>query len=330
MADRTPYPTRTDVSPDALPLITAGEFDRVVTVADAMAALAAALRTGHATDSSPQRTSTDLGQAHLLYMPAAVDGSVGVKLLSVAPGNPARGLPRIQGLYVLFDGASLAPAAVLDAVSLTTCRTSALSALAVDHLAPRDADSLLVFGTGPQSGAHVRAVGEVRPLRDVVVVGRGEGRADPLVEELARQGYAARAGTARDVADVDVVACCTSASEPLFDSSLLRPEATVVAMGSHSPRAREVDARLVAAATTVVESRDAAWAEAGDILLAVEDGVPAQEAVDADLHELLTRPGLVAPGRPRFYKSVGQGWSDVVVARLAAERLGLLGEPRPG
>lgn len=310
-----------------LPMVTAADFERAVTAADAVEALAAALRTGRATESSPQRTQTDLGADHLLYMPAAVDGSVGVKMLSLAPGNPAKGLPRIQGLYILFDGATLAPAAILDAVSLTSCRTSALSALAVDQLAPRDADSLVVFGTGPQAQAHVGAISQVRSLRDVVVVGRSPGRADPLVAELVSQVYAARAGSAADVADVDIVACCTSASEPLFDSALLRPEATVVAMGSHSPRMREVDAALVAAATTVVETREAAWAEAGDIVLAVQDGVPRERAIDADLHELLTGPDLVAPGRPRFFKSVGQGWSDVVVARLAAQRLGLLGQP---
>lgn len=314
------------MTPEALPTVTAEQLDAVITVRDAIDVLAAALRTGHATDTSPQRTNTDLGEGHLLYMPAAVGGSAGVKIVSVTPGNPARGLPRIQGLYVLFDAHTLAPAAVFDAMSLTTCRTSALSALAVDHLAPQDADSLLVFGTGPQSGAHVRAIGAVRQLRDVVVVGRGPDRTGSLVDELRAQGYGARIGSARDVAHVDVVACCTSASEPVFDSALLRPESTVVAMGSHSPQAREVDSALVAAATTVVESRDAAWAEAGDLLLAVEDGVPRDEAIDADLHELLTRPELVAPGRPRLFKSVGQGWSDVVVARLVAERLGLIQE----
>lgn len=315
------------MSPTSLPMVSAADLERVVTGADAVEALAAALRTGRATDASPQRTQTDLGEDQLLYMPAAVDGSVGVKMLSLAPGNPAKGLPRIQGLYVLFDEMTLAPAAILDAVSLTNLRTSALSALAVDHLAPTAADSLLVFGTGPQAGAHVSAIDGVRPLQEVVVVGRSPGRAAPLVAELVGQGYAARAGSAADVAGVDIVACCTSASEPLFDSALLRQEATVVAMGSHSPAMREVDAGLVAAATTVVETREAAWAEAGDIVLAVEDGVPRGQAIDADLHELLTRPDVVAPGRPRFFKSVGQGWSDVVVARLAAERLGLLTEP---
>lgn len=316
------------MNPNGLPLVTANEFSRVVTVVDAITALSKALRTEGVTDTSPRRTSTDLGQAHLLYMPAAVNASVGVKLLSVAPGNPARGLPRIQGLNILFDPVTLAPAAIFDAVSLTICRTSALSALAVDHLAPPDADSLLVFGTGPQSDAHVQAIGRVRPLGEVVVVGRGPGRADALAEQLRGKGYRAGSGSAHDVTEVDIVACCTSAAEPLFDSSLLRPEATVVAMGSHSPRAREVDAGLVAHATTVVESRETAWAEAGDILLAVEDGVAREEAINADLSELLARPDIVVRGGPRLFKSVGQAWSDVVVARLAAQRLNVLqGDP---
>jgi ornithine cyclodeaminase len=314
------------VNPQALPFVTAAEFDSVVTTADAIAALDAALSTGHATRQSPLRTSTDLGVGHLLYMPASVDGSVGVKLVSVTPGNPAKGLPRIQGLYILFDGATLAPAAVFDAVSLTNSRTSALSAVAVDHLAPPSADTLLVFGTGPQAVAHVRAISSVRTLGEIVLVGHARASADALVEELLAEGFGARSGSPQDVANVDIVACCTTAAEPLFDSSLLRSEATVVAIGSHSPHAREVDSALVATATSVVERRDAAWVEAGDIILAARDGVPPEQAIDADLSELFAHPGLVAPGRPRFFKSVGQGWSDVVVARLAAERLGIIDE----
>jgi ornithine cyclodeaminase len=169
------------VNPQALPFVTAAEFDSVVTTADAIAALDAALSTGHAMRQSPLRTSTDLGVGHLLYMPASVDGWVGVKLVSVTPGNPAKGFPRIQGLYILFDGATLAPAAVFDAVSLTNSRTSALSAVAVDHLAPPSADTLLVFGTGPQAVAHVRAISSVRTLGEIVLVGYASASADALL-----------------------------------------------------------------------------------------------------------------------------------------------------
>ncbi|WP_161958406.1 ornithine cyclodeaminase family protein [Ornithinimicrobium cavernae] len=312
-----------------LHLVTAETFEATVGYGDAVTALEAALRDPSVTAESPLRTSTPFGSDHLLYMPARVAGTVGVKLLSVGVDNPAAGLPRIQGLYVLFDERTMAPAVVLDAVSLTNCRTAALSALAVKHLATPGSDTLAVFGTGPQAAAHALAIHEVRPLREVRVLGRSPERVSQLAEGLVAKGLPARPGSLRDLGDADIVACCTSASEPLFDSRDLRPEATVVAMGSHTPTAREVDSALVASATVVVEDRQAAMAEAGDLLLAAKDGVDPARAIDADLTELVAglRP---AAGRPRLFKSVGQGWSDVVVARLVATRLDLLPDPIPG
>jgi ornithine cyclodeaminase/alanine dehydrogenase-like protein (mu-crystallin family) len=313
------------VTDPVLPFITANEFDTVVSFPDAVEALEHALLTGDAAASSPLRTTTPLEHGHLLYMPAAVGAGVGIKLLSVAPDNPAGGLPRIQGVYVLLDATTLAPVALVDGPSLTNRRTAALSALAVRHLAPAEVETLAVFGTGPQAWAHVQAIAQVRPLDKVVVVGRSMNRATALADRIEGLGLAIRVGTPDDVAEADVIACCTSAADPLFDSSLLRREATVVAMGSHSPLAREVDTGLVRRATVVVETRDAAMAEAGDILLAIADGVPIEIAVDGDLSELVSGKVRVSPGTPRLFKSVGQGWSDVVVAQLAARRLGLTG-----
>ena len=117
----------------------------------------------------------------------------GVKLASVAPGNPGRGLPRIQGIYVLFDPETLAPAALVDGSALTCLRTAAVSALAVRHLAPTDACRLLVFGSGPQAAGHVEALRAVRPLEWVEVVARDRGRVARLIERCRAAGLHARA-----------------------------------------------------------------------------------------------------------------------------------------
>jgi ornithine cyclodeaminase len=192
---------------------------------------------------------------------------------------------------IAFDGPSLAPVALLDAIAITNLRTAAVSALAVRHLAVEDARRLVVFGRGPQSTAHVAAVSAVRPIESVDVLGRDS------------------AGRDAAVAGADVICCCTTAREPLFDGALVADHATVVAIGSHEPDAREVDAVLVGRASVVVESPRTALREAGDLIL----------AGDLRPDELIPLAALVRgrraadPARPRLFKSTGMAWEDAVI-----------------
>lgn len=304
-----------------LPFIDGPQLEQLLSWAVVIESLEAALESGAAPGNTPPRSFASVGSGQLILMPGEVGADVGVKVVSLAPGNSARGLARIQGVHIVFDGDTLRPRALLEAATLTLRRTAGLSALAVKNLAPDAADSLLVFGTGPQALAHVGAVNEVRPLREVVVVGRRPEAADDVVAAVRALGLRARSGAPADVAGADVVACCTSASTPLFDSSVLRPEACVVAIGSHDPDAREVDTALVARATVVAETRQSALSQAGDVVLAMADGVPEAEAITGDLAELARGEVRPASGRPRLFKSVGEAWSDVVVASAAVERL---------
>ena len=155
-------------------------------------------------------------------MPSATAAHAVVKLVTVG------GEPRIQGVCVVFDAATLAPVALVDGIALTNVRTPAVSALAVRALAAPDARRLLVFGRGPQAHGHVEAIRAVRPIEHVDMVGRDADGVDDLV------------------AAADVVCCATTAREPLFDGSLVADHATVVAIGSHEPDAREVDDALAA------------------------------------------------------------------------------------
>lgn len=289
-------------------------------MADAVAALRAALAGGLRPEADPPRTAVELPAGQVLLMPAAGPRVAGVKIVSVAPDNPARGLPRIYGAYVLLAADTLAPLAVLDGTELTSLRTPAMSALAADLLAPPDAANLVVFGTGPQAWGHVHALGLVRSLTRITVVGRSAGRADQFAQRCRAAGLPAAPGTADAVAGADLVACCTTAREPLFDGSTLRPDATVLAIGSHEPDAREVDGPTVARSTVVVESRAAALAEAGDIIGAIRDGLVGPDHIAGDVGELVRGEMPVRPGRPRFYKSVGMAWQDLVVAAAAYDR----------
>lgn len=305
-----------------LPFITADEVRQRVPMLAAVDAIEQTLRNGLDPAGAPARNSVPLDHGSFLLMPAQTRGSAGVKVASVAPDNPAAGLPKIQGLYLLFNATTLEPSAVLEGSSLTEIRTPALSAVGVRHLAPRrghtgDGLDVVLFGAGPQAYNHVHATAAVRPINSVTVLGRRRGKVDELVARLTQDGVSAVAGTdpADHLPQADLVLCCTSAREPLFDGSLVRDDALVVAMGSHEPDARETDDGLLSRATVYVEDVDTAMREAGDVRIAVDNTTIRTD----DLHTLseLVNDGPVdAPG-PVFLKTVGMGWQDLAVAEVA-------------
>jgi len=277
----------------------------------AVEALRSALRAGLDPEVGTPRTVVPVAQGQVLLMPAEWGDYVGVKVATVAPDNPARGHPRIQGTYLLLDARTLASLATVDAQELTAVRTAAVSALAVDVLARADAARLVVFGTGPQARSHVAAIRAVRPVTDVAVLGRT--RTAEFASEVD-----ARVGAVEDVAAADVLVCATTSRTPLFDGALVRPGTMVVAVGSHEPDAREVDDTLVAAATVVVEARSAALREAGEVVGAVAAGVLDPSTV-VGLAEVV-RGAAVEDGRPVLFKSVGMAWEDLVVAASGWEQ----------
>ncbi|SDL03134.1 ornithine cyclodeaminase family protein [Nonomuraea jiangxiensis] len=342
-----------------LPYIDAATVERLVPVGRAVDLLEEALRAGLDPEETPWRPIVDLPAGQLLLMPAEVGGPgarryAGVKVVTIAPDNPGRGLPRIQGTYLLFDGDTLTPLAALDGIALTSLRTPAVSALAVRHLAGPEARTLVVFGSGPQAWGHVLAFRAVRPVDDVTVVGRDPGRAAALADRCRALGLTARAMTttpapatdpaepaaggttggttgettgatgaltdavAEAVAAADLVACCTTAREPLFPGKLARDGATVVAVGSHEADARELDGDLVARATVVVEARATAMREAGDVIIPMRHGTIATGHLAGNLADLISGRVVAGPG-PRVFKSTGMAWEDLVVAAAAYE-----------
>ncbi|MGW0122030.1 ornithine cyclodeaminase family protein [Streptomyces sp. NPDC003327] len=277
--------------------------------------LADVLRAGLDPDAGPARAAVPVPAGHLLLMPAALGSFTGVKVAGVAPGNPARGLPRIIGSYLLLDGATLETLAVLDAATLTELRTPAVSALAVRLLTPADRPlRLLLFGTGPQAYGHLAAVRAVREVAEAVVVARDPAKGRALAAHARSLGVPARTGTADEVAEADLVVCCTSSRAPLFDGALVATGATVVAVGSHEPDVRETDSAFVARAEVWVEARGAALREAGDLVLPLAEGVIGPDHVAGDLADLVNGRREPSAGRPRFFKSVGMAWEDLAVA----------------
>ena len=269
-----------------LGLIDAEAVARRLGVAEAADALEAALAGGLDPEADPPRTSLPAGGGELLVMPSATASVAAVKLVSVG------GDPRIQGVCVVFDTATLAPVALVDGVALTNLRTPAVSLVAARRLAPPDARRLVVFGRGPQGRAHAAAIAAIRPIEETACFGRD----------------ASRTEVERAVAQADVICCATTARDPLFDGALVKEGTLVIAVGSHEPEARELDEQLVRRAVVVVESRASALREAGDVIAA---GVAPEALVT--LAELIAGAAVPAE-RPRVFKSTGMSWEDAVVA----------------
>lgn len=255
-------------------------------------------------------------------MPGLGAEFAGVKVLTMSAGNAAVGLPKIQGVYVLFDARTLAPVACLDAAELTLLRTSAMTALAVKYILAADPhrlgpdgetpgpSRLVIFGTGPQAWRHIEAVAEIA---EAVVVGRTAAKIASVVETCNASGITARGGTVSEVGDADIVVCVTSSTTPLFEGKLVQPHAVVAAIGSHGLDAREVDPELARLADVVVEARASAMRESGDL-------IPARSAEEWALEQIvnvseLVRGGLVrSRERPTLYTGVGMAWQDLAVA----------------
>lgn len=301
-----------------LSLVNAQLFAERVSMSDAIAAIQMTLRDGFDPEDDLARTTVDVPNGQLLLMPAAAGGAVGQKLASVAPGNPARGLERIQAVYVLMDGDTLAPTALIDGTALTSLRTPAVSAACVDVVAAEDAGDLVVIGTGPQAIRHVEAFAAIRPLRSVRLVGRDAARAASASDASHRYAPDAdiRPGSLDDIASADLIVCATTASTALFASEAVRDDATVVAIGSHEPDRSELDPALLARSQVIVESRRVARTEAGDVILAVDAGMLRHDDL-VTMHELFSASFVPAEDRPRVVKTCGMGWQDLAVARLA-------------
>jgi ornithine cyclodeaminase len=295
--------------------------------ADAVAAVTAALtdpRTAFdpATDLPRRTAHTDHG--HFLLMPSEVGGFAGVKVATVAPENPAQGLPRIQGTYLLHDARTLSPLAVIDGGALTTLRTPAVSAAAVLptlRLLNRPLN-LVVFGAGPQGVAHVETFAAAldKPFASVRFVVRHPDRAGEAARALGPVLATDSQETLDALAAADLIICATTADTPLFQTNQVRDDVVVVAVGSHEPNTRELDAGFLAGATVIVEDVETALETAGDIVLANFEGAVNRGDL-TPLREALTGPA-VAPGRrPVVFKSVGMSWEDLVVAEAVYRRL---------
>ena len=246
----------------------------------------------------------------------------GLKAICLMPGNPARGLDAHQGLVALFDGETGVPAAILDASAVTAVRTAAVSAVATDVLARRDARTLGILGAGVQARSHLRALAPVRDFEQVRVYAPTRAHAEDLIEQasMTRGKLSVAASAQEAVRDADVVVVATSAREPVLARTWLTPGVHVNAVGASTPQAREIDTATVAASALFCDSRESLRNEAGEFQLAVREGVIAgEEHVRAELGEVLagTAPGRRDDTELTLFRSLGLAIEDLAAAEQA-------------
>lgn len=267
--------------------------------------------------------------ATLLLMPAwQPGGALGVKLVTVFPDNGQRGLPAVQGVYLLLDGMTGVPRALIDGPALTARRTAAASALAARHLARPDARRLLMVGTGALAPQLVRAHVAARPIAEVAIWGRTPEKAERLAQDLAAAlpGVALRPvrHLAEAVPAADIVSCATLATAPLVRGVWLRPGQHLDLVGGFRPDMRETDDDAVRRARVFVDTRAGALKEAGDIVQPLKAGIIAERDIQGDLFELARgATGRRDDDEITLFKSVGTALEDLAAARLVAERLGI-------
>lgn len=313
--------------------LTADDIRALVPMRDAIDLMKEAFRDlSSGAASAPLRTPIDVPaeRAVSLFMPAAVPsvGGLGLKVVSVFPNNPSRGLPTIHALVCLISPEDGTPLAIMDGTYLTALRTGAVSGAATDLLARASARVLALFGTGAQAVTQAQAVCAVREIAAIRVVGRSAAKAEAFIGRMRALDAttAAKMTVARDAAaalrGAHVVCTATAATAALFDDRHVEPGTHINAVGAYTPAMQEVPAETVARALIVVDQRAAAWAEAGDLVIARDRGLITADNIHAELGEVVagTRAGRQSDDQITFFKSVGNAVQDIAVARRAVDR----------
>lgn len=278
---------------------------------------------------APIRTAIEVvpGSAMTLVMPALVPAAeaLGVKVVSVFAENPARGLPTITAIVCLIDPKTGTPLAIMDGAYMTALRTGAVSGAATDLLARADSRTLTVIGAGAQAATQAVAVATVRPIERIVVVARSQSHLDQFRVTMEKDwpAVAGKLETTTDVSNAvaaaDVICAATTSRTPVFRDADIRPGTHINGVGSFTPTMQEIPAETVARSVVVVDQREAALKEAGDLLIPLKAGVFTEGHFSRELGQLVSGDveGRQTAEDITFFKSVGNAVQDMAVGRYA-------------
>ncbi len=291
-------------------------------IADVFAAGATAPQRHHHTIKKPGEPDDVL-----LLMPAWATGFGvgGVKIVNVVPGNSVRGLPAIMASYLVFDELTGTHKAILDGATLTGMRTAAVSALAADKLARKDASTLLVVGSGRVASELPKAFKAIRKIDKVLIWSRTDASASALAATLTADGFDTETVPDLETAvkRADIISCATLATEPIIMGNWLQPGQHLDLIGSYAPHMREADDEAIQRAKVYIDTL-AALHETGDLIKPLESGALSKSAIRGTLYDIC-KPDFVS-GRTdsdiTLFKGVGHALEDLAAAKLALSSIG--------
>ncbi len=317
------------MSSQTLRVFSGEEILRTVNMRDCVKVMRDAFRqlsSGAATAPPRMVLSTSPEDDLLLVMPASNPSGAhaGVKLVTVQPNNPGRGLPLIQALMLLVDSASGKFLALLDGEVLTAWRTGGATGVATDLLARTDAREVAIFGAGVQAETQLEAVCAVRPIQKALVFGRNPQKAEAFARKMTRK-LGITVNLARSPAQLqraDIICTATTSPTPVFANDHLAPGTHINGVGSYRATMREVPGETVRRARVIVDHRPACLAEAGDIIMPLQEGLISAEHIRAELGEIVAgqKTARESPEQITFFKSVGNAVQDLALAQEVYHR----------
>lgn len=255
---------------------------------------------------------------------------VGLKIITLHPNNVEHGLPFIQATVMVLDAERGTPLAVMSGAVLTAIRTGAASGAATDVLAREDASRVAIIGSGTQAATQLEAMCAVRDIRAASVfdvdMARAKTFADRMQEQLQIDVVPA-ASVSAALAHADIVCTATTSRTPVFADADIAPGTHINAIGVYKPDEREIPAATVARARVVVDAVDAAWEEAGELILARDEGIITTSHIHAELGQILAgvKSGRADSDEITFFKSVGVANQDLSAAHVVFARGTALG-----
>ncbi len=245
------------------------------------------------------------------------------KIVTLSGNHATKDLPFIHGLLILCDSDSGIPLALMDAEYVTALRTGAASGLATDLLARGDAHVCMIFGSGTQARTQLEGIASVRKLDRVFVYSPAKSEAERFCAEMSSMlGLRiVSANSPRNVSEADIICTATSSEKPVFEYKDLKVGVHINGIGSYKPNLRELDSATIKNSKLVVDSRGAALAEAGDIVIPIEEETITRNHIHAELGEIIlgTKSARTSKDELTVFKSVGNAAQDLAIASYVAE-----------
>ena len=276
----------------------------------------------------PIRTSVALPNSNnfLGMMPGYIEDPawLGIKVMSVFPGNGGTQYGSHQGMVLLFETTLGRPVAIIDGRAVTYLRTAAASAVASDVLARKDASSLAILGCGDQASAHIRAMSLVRSIQEFTVWGRSHERCRDFAakQEALHQVKIRAVSNIEEAVGCDIVCTTTAAETPLFSAAVVKNGTHLNIVGSSIPSTAEIDSDMVLRSRFYVDYKVSALALAGEFLAARHAGMVTDDHILGSVGDVVIGrvPGRQTASDITIFKSLGMISEDLVAADYVYRR----------